>query len=121
LELENGAELLGGTEWELLFTEELRFQSTQWSCRYVHSFFKDGLAHRSAALAFSPVDPNLLVSGCRSASSGQVVVIWDVSSTSCNSEPSEADLQNLRQLSHRSNFQEISYISTSTPAERTLP
>jgi WD40 repeat protein len=38
LELEDGAEQLGGTEWELLPTEELRFQSTQWSCRYVHSF-----------------------------------------------------------------------------------
>ena len=34
----------------------------------------------AAALAFSPVEPNILVSGCRSSAAGPVVVIWDISS-----------------------------------------
>ena len=34
----------------------------------------------SASLIFSPVDPNILVSGCKSSSAGAVVAIWDLSS-----------------------------------------
>jgi hypothetical protein len=33
-----------------------------------------------AALAFSPVEPNILVSGCKSAVDGPVVVVWDITS-----------------------------------------
>lgn len=32
-----------------------------------------------AAVAWSPIDPTLLVSGCKGASGGGVVVVWDVS------------------------------------------
>lgn len=35
-----------------------------------------------AALAFSPTDPHILVSGCRLAASGGVLAVWDVSSGS---------------------------------------
>lgn len=31
-------------------------------------------------MAFSPVEPDVLVSGCRSAQGGPVVVVWDISS-----------------------------------------
>lgn len=49
-----------------------------------------------AALAFSPVEPNILVSGCKSAVDGPVVVVWDITSEpkrierSLSPEPSSA-------------------------------
>ena len=33
-----------------------------------------------AALAFSPVDPNILLSGCKSSAAGSIVALWDLTS-----------------------------------------
>lgn len=35
-----------------------------------------------ACLAWSPIDPNILLSGCKSSTTGSYVVVWDITSQS---------------------------------------
>ncbi|ORX34436.1 WD40-repeat-containing domain protein [Kockovaella imperatae] len=69
----DGKRLATGTEFKGLRIWETRTSSPSSSRPTPHN-------GHIASLAFSPVDPNILVSGCKSSSAGAVVAVWDLTS-----------------------------------------